>query len=60
MRALSVLGSTGSIGRQTLEVLYNPFKAFLCLFFYICKITIQPATCKQSNINRSLMLFQIP
>ena len=28
------------------HLLYNPFKAFLCLFFYISQIIIQFSTCK--------------
>lgn len=32
------------------HLLYNPFKAFLCLFFYISQITIQPAACKHIQI----------
>ena len=38
-------------------LLYNPFKAFLCLFFYISQIIIQPSTCKQIQIYTSTIFF---
>ena len=39
------------------HLLYNPFKAFLCLFFYISQIIIQPSTCKQIQIYTSTIFF---
>ena len=39
------------------HLLYNPFKAFLCLFFYTSQIIIQPSTCKQIQIYTSTIFF---
>ena len=41
------------------HALYEPFKAFLCLFANIGKVGVEPAACEEIDVCNPMVLFQI-